>query len=339
MRPAKSERHSESLGVAHGDVGAPFRRGREQREGEQVGGDGDKALHGMDPLHHPPVIDDGAQRIRILNQAARHAGTEGEVRHIGDDHLHAARLGPCRHDRDGLRVTMPVHHVNRTIVRGRRAQRQRHRFRRRGAFIEERGVGDLKAGEIRDHRLEVEQRFEPTLRDLRLIGCVGGVPAGILEDVALDDPRHEAVVISEAKVGSEHLILLGHRPERREGFLLGARRRERERLPEPDGFRHDGIDEGVEARVAQHLEHRGHVGLAGAEVTGDKGTEPGVRQSGSHIRRMPRQMKRSETAMPRQPWSGASTTRCTATAAVRRRFGPGRPRRAAGPRGRPDRRP
>ena len=49
----------------------------------------------------------------------------------------------------------------------------------------------VKRRQVGDHRLEVEQRLEPALGDLGLVGRVLRVPAGILEDVALDDRRRD----------------------------------------------------------------------------------------------------------------------------------------------------
>jgi hypothetical protein len=48
-----------------------------------------------------------------------------------------------------------------------------HRLGGGGGFVEQRGVGDVEAGQVGDHGLEIEQRFEPALRDLGLVGRVG----------------------------------------------------------------------------------------------------------------------------------------------------------------------
>ena len=53
-----------------------------------------------------------------------------------------------------------------------------HRFGGGGRFVEERSVRDLQPGQIDDHRLEIQQRFEAALRDLGLVRRVGRVPAG-----------------------------------------------------------------------------------------------------------------------------------------------------------------
>ena len=67
--------------------------------------------------------------------------------------------------------------------------RHRHRLGRGGRLVQQRGVGDLHAGQFADHRLEVQQRLQPALRDLRLVRRVGGVPAGVLQHVAQDHRR------------------------------------------------------------------------------------------------------------------------------------------------------
>ena len=76
---------------------------------------------------------------------------------------------------------------------------QVHRFGGGRGFIEQRGIRDVEPGEVADHRLEVEQRLQPALRNFRLIRRVGGVPAGVLEDVSLNDRRRESCRNSRAR--------------------------------------------------------------------------------------------------------------------------------------------
>ena len=85
---------------------------------------------------------------------------------------------------------------------------KRHRLGRGGRFVEQRGIGDVERGQVGDHRLEIEQRFEPALRDLGLIRRVGGVPAGIFQDVALDDRRHDAIGVAGANEVADDFVLL-----------------------------------------------------------------------------------------------------------------------------------
>ena len=64
-----------------------------------------------------------------------------------------------------------------------------------------------KAGQVLDHGLEVQQRFQPALGDLRLVRRVGRVPAGVLQDVAADHGRGDGPVVAEADHGRQHLVL------------------------------------------------------------------------------------------------------------------------------------
>ena len=102
----------------------------------------------------------------------------------------------------------------------RHAFRQRHRFRRGGGFIEQRGVGDVEPGEIADHGLEIEQRFQPALADLRLIRRIGGIPRRTFQDVALDHGRQDGAGIALADQRGEHLVLRGKLCHMRQRFGL-----------------------------------------------------------------------------------------------------------------------
>ena len=87
--------------------------------------------------------------------------------------------------------------------------RHRHRFGGGGPLVEQRRVRDVQTREIHHHRLEGQQRLEPSLRDFGLIRRVRRVPAGILENVALDDRRRDAVVVAEPDVRPRDLVAAG----------------------------------------------------------------------------------------------------------------------------------
>src|SRR5205823_10574322 len=75
---------------------------------------------------------------------------------------------------------------------------KRHCLGRRSRFIQKRSIGDLEPSQIGDHRLKVEEGFEPALRQFGLIRCVSGVPARVLENVSLDNWRRNAIGIATA---------------------------------------------------------------------------------------------------------------------------------------------
>ena len=96
------------------------------------------------------------------------------------------------------------------------AMQQRHRLAGRGAFVQQRRVGHRHPRQVRDHRLEVEERLEAALRDLGLIRRVGRIPARILEHAAPDHARRQRVGVAEADEAAEDLVLLRDRLEPRE---------------------------------------------------------------------------------------------------------------------------
>ncbi len=71
---------------------------------------------------------------------------------------------------------------------------ERHRLCRRRRLVEQRSVGDIEPGQVRDDRLKIEQRLKSPLADLRLIGRVSRVPCRILQNVALDRRRNLAAM-------------------------------------------------------------------------------------------------------------------------------------------------
>ena len=74
-------------------------------------------------------------------------------------------------------------------------------------FIEERAVTQGECRQIRDDRLEVEERFKATLRNLCLIGSIGCVPDGILQYITLDDGGEYGIVPALADVGGIDFVL------------------------------------------------------------------------------------------------------------------------------------
>ena len=111
---------------------------------------------------------------------------------------------------------------------------QRHRLGGGGRLVQHRRVGDRHAGQVADHRLEIDERLEPSLRYLGLVRRVRGVPRRILEHVAQDHAGRVRAVVPLADERSHHLVLRRDRPDaaraRRPrsspaGSASGARRR------------------------------------------------------------------------------------------------------------------
>ena len=274
MRATEAERHAEALGVADDDVGAHLARRLEQGQREQVGGDHEQRVVRMD---HPGIavpFGEPAARRRVLHQHAEIiAGGELLVEGLGgahDFHRQPERLGTGLQYLDGLRMGIAGDQEG---VRPRlgRAPGQGHRLRRGGGLVQQRGVGDLHAGEVGAHGLEVDQRFHAALRDLRLVGRVGRVPGRVLEDVAQDHVRHVGAVIALADEAAEHLVLRRDRADLRQRFHFADRFRQGERRRRLDRGGHDRIGQRVQRIVADRLEHRGDFAVIRADVAFDEG--------------------------------------------------------------------
>ena len=172
------------------------------------------------------------------------------------DELDADGGGAGVQQRLRLRQSIGVHgeHVRRRL---RGAARDQHPLDDRRGLVEHRRVRRRQAGQVGDHRLEVDERLEPALRDLGLVGRVGGVPGRVLEHVPGDDRRRERVVVAEADHRPRDAVLRGELAQLGERLRLGRGGRDvgglaRVRL---DGCRHRGLHERVDRVVAERVEH------------------------------------------------------------------------------------
>ena len=179
MRTAEAHRHAEALGRAHDHIRAHLAGWREQHEAQQVRTDD----------HQRPRLVRGADLATQVPHLAscagvlQHDGERGsDRRRIAGRHIHQRDAGRCRaggQHRAGLGMHVGTDR-QRVGLGAAQPVRHRHRLGRRRRFVQQRGVGDRQAGQVTDHGLEIEQRLEPALRDLGLIGRVGGIPAGVL---------------------------------------------------------------------------------------------------------------------------------------------------------------
>ena len=202
VRPAVTERHAEPLRAADGHVGAQLPGGNQHRQGEQIGRHHHQRAVGMGALDEGPVVVQLTVGRRVLQQGAEDLAIEplaldgGMITH---DQIDPEGLGARLEDRDGLRMTggRDPESAPGLLGAGRHGVQHVHGLGGGRALVEQRRVGDGQPGQITNHRLEVQQRLEAPLGDLRLIRGVLGVPAGILEDVALNDGRGDAIRIAE----------------------------------------------------------------------------------------------------------------------------------------------
>ena len=277
VRPAEEHRHAEPLRGADRHVGAQLARGLEQRQRQNVGGHGYRRLSGVGGLDHGGEVADFSGRAGILQQDAEgpvEGPVEGtaEVRLRGersDAKVDAERQRAGAQHVQGLREAVRVGEEDVARLRPGNPAGERHRLRGGAGLVEQGGVGDRQPGQVGDHRLEVEQRLEAALRDLRLVRRVGRVPGGVLQQVAPDHRRRDRAVVALPDHGHPDGVAGGDPPQLREGLLLGPRGgQRRQRRGRPGSRRERGGGQVVKGGVAERGEHGLLVVGRRADVTG-----------------------------------------------------------------------
>ncbi len=207
--------------------------------------------------------------IRVLQQRAEHF-LSGQLVQRADHQLETERLGAGLHHGERLRMAVLLDEEAVALAFG-HTPGQGHGLRRCGAFIQQRSIGQIEPGEIDDHLLIVQQRFQAALGDFRLIGRVGGVPTRVLQYVAQDHRRGDGAVVAHADQAGPELILLRITTQLGQRGLLVQRRRQVQLGLQADRRRHGLLDQLFAAAQAQGVEHGLLLALIRAEVTAQEG--------------------------------------------------------------------
>jgi hypothetical protein len=265
---AEEQWHTEALGRAHGDVGALAARLLEQGQREQVGCKGDERTAVVSAGDRLGEVADGTGRAGLSADDAEDVFADEAFGEVGDGDAEVHGLGAGADDGDGLRVEFGVEDDGRPLLHG--STHEQDRLGDGGGLIEEGGVGDVEAGEVLDDLLEVEQRFEPPLGDLGLVGGVGRVPGGVLDEVAADDGRGDRVVVALADELGAHDVLVGEVAQVIEDVEFGAALRQVE-LFVLDRVRDGGTGERGQGVIAEFGEHGRDIVGARADVAVGEG--------------------------------------------------------------------
>jgi hypothetical protein len=179
----------------------------------------------------------------------------GLLHRIGNHHLDAERPRAGLDHRQGLRMQVR-RHDHPVALRLADAQHRRHRLGRRSRLVQQRGVGEVEPGQVHHHLLIGQQRLEPALAHLGLIGRVGGVPARVLQHVPLDHRRRDRIVVAHADQRRGVAVLRGVGGQPIERLALGQRARQCQRPRAPDLRRNRGGRHRLEIVVAERRQHR-----------------------------------------------------------------------------------
>ena len=268
MRTTVAHRYAETLGAAEHHVGTEFSRRLQYHQTHQIGGDHGNALLGVQRCNRGFQVTHAAVAGGVLENCAEHI-VLWEVGDVANDQAEAERLGTGLDDVNSLREALLIDEESLAAALA-DAFGHGHRFCGGGRFIEQRGVGQIHAGQVQNHLLEGQQGFEAALRDFRLVRRVGGVPARILQHVAGDDIGCQRVVVAEADEGAGRLVGADHRLEAAQHLLFGGGLAQCQRSLEGNGLRHRHLDQLLQRCQLQLFQHRANVGLVRANVTADK---------------------------------------------------------------------
>ena len=268
MRSAESHGDAEALRGAQGNVRshAAWRLEQDQRHG--VGGDGDYGLAVVQGADDIGQVDAFAAVVGILQQCAEHFMSRCLVS-LAEYQFVAEEARPGLHDIDGLRETVLV---DEELVCSRPGDTSRHGhgFGGRGCFVEQRGVCQRQSGQIDDHLLEIQQGFQASLGNLRLIRRVGGVPAGVLQDVAQDDVRQQRFVVAHADQRLVHAVAASDPLQLRQCQVLAHRPGQIQRRRQAYRCRNRLVDQRVETRSSNRGEHCSQFVAFMAKMSGDE---------------------------------------------------------------------
>ena len=249
MGPAEPHRDTEPLRGSDDDVGSVLAGRGDEAAGEEISGDDHERATPVRAFDERAQISELSGGRRVLQQHAEGSVTLPDERfRVADLDRDAERLRSGLDHCDGVRVAPGVDHEAGRRSRGREPAGHRHRLGCRRRLVEERSVRELGAGQLAHHRLEVEERFEPALRDLGLVGGVRRVPARVLEHVPLDHGGSDRAVVPEPEERGHHVVLRRHRAQHLRRLRLTERSGKVEGLVRSDRRRHRGRRQLVERR-------------------------------------------------------------------------------------------
>jgi hypothetical protein len=162
------------------------------------------------------AIPEIAVRTGVLEQHAEILALVQRFAGFGHHDVDIEVLGPVFQDVQGLRQNGRVDQETAGFRLAVHPLEHGHGFRRGGGFVQQGCIGDRHAGQVADHLLEVQKRFEPALGNFCLVGRVGCVPARIFQYVALNDRRQDGFVIPQADHIVLNLVQTGNFPQFRQ---------------------------------------------------------------------------------------------------------------------------
>ena len=233
-RPAEPHRYAETLCGPYGYVGSPFPRRGEHCERQYVRRHGNFHAYPMCRLDEFAVVVHLTQCARVLEHGTEKCLIWQRFEFVAGYQFYAEGFGAGRQHflclREQVFRNEKFHRSVFLLFAGTCVEKHKHGFGRSSAFIQQRSVGDRQSGERRYHGLEVDKRFQPSLRYLGLVRCVRRVPRRVFEYVSLYYGRSWRRVVTKAYVTFERFVERGQFVEVTGVLSLGHALRKRQRV-------------------------------------------------------------------------------------------------------------
>ncbi len=140
-------------------------------------------------------FNDVTSGARLRNDCPNDSGQVPHVIYVRNANFNADGFGTSFDNRDCLRHGTTIEHNRTRCLVG--TAHQSHCFSYGSSFVKQRRVCGGQANQVRNHCLEVDQRFQPTLRNFGLIRRICGVPSGVFQNIAPDNRWGQSWVISQ----------------------------------------------------------------------------------------------------------------------------------------------
>ena len=271
VRAAEEEGQTETLRVTHSDIGTQLTRGLQQGQSQQVSSNGNQSVTLLSGLNQRLNIADIAFIAGVRQDDTVQVALGQALREISNDEGNAEHLCTAASHRNNLRQATGVNSEEAVLHLAVRTVHHDSGLSDSGSLIQQRGVSNLQAGQLHHGVLEVQQSFQATLRNLSLVGSVGSVETGVLQNIAAQNSGGHSVVVTGANHLCQDLILSGVAGNLRKSFMLRQRGGKLQLAVEANLRGDDSVHQRIQGRISQGFEHLLCVCGTGAEMTINKG--------------------------------------------------------------------
>ena len=260
VRTTEAHRHTEALGIAQGNICTQFSRRLQQNQAHDVGGNGHNCAFGFQTADNVLQVLHVAVFTNVLKQRAE-VFAFIRLGKIADHQFKAEIFGAGFHHVQSLRIHARIHKETLRFHFA-HAVRHCHRFSGGSRLVQQRCACHRKTGQIDTHLLEVQQSFQTTLGNFRLIWGVGGIPTRIFQYVAQNHVRNAGRIITQTDIGFVDHVFRRNAFQFRQRVRLGQSLRQIEFGRHTDALRHGIADKIVHALLAERFQKRSLVAKA-----------------------------------------------------------------------------